>query len=71
MEGGGPWSNELTRLGLFPLRALTKDGKDVLESSDVTKIRRVRVDPKLLELPADYKRQGVRDVIREQTAPEP
>ena len=32
---------------------------------------RVRIDPALLELPGDYKRQGVGDVIREQTAPEP
>lgn len=71
MEGGSAWSNELTGLGLFPLRALTRDGKDVLESSDVTRIRRVHVDPALLDLPAGYTRQGVRDVIREETAPGP
>lgn len=71
VEGGGPWSNELTRLGLFPLRALTKDGNDVLESSDVTKIQRVRVTPALLELPQGYRRQGVRDVIRDETSPDP
>ncbi|MBP2673074.1 MAG: hypothetical protein H6Q85_3140 [candidate division NC10 bacterium] len=71
VEGEGPWSNELTRLGLFPLRALTRDGKDVLESSDVTKIQRVHVAPAMLELPAGYRRQGVRDVIREETSPDP
>jgi hypothetical protein len=70
VEGGGPWSGELTRAGLFPLRALTREGKEVLESSDVTKISRVRIDPALLELPEEYKRQGVRDLIREETAPE-
>jgi hypothetical protein len=71
VEGGGPWNSELSRQGLFPLRALTKDGKDVLESSDVTKISRVRVNPALLELPPEYRRQGVRDVIRDETIPEP
>jgi len=71
VEGGGRWSNELTREGLFPLRAVTREGKDVLESSDVTKISRVRIDPAMLELPEGYKRQGVSDVIRKETAPEP
>jgi hypothetical protein len=71
MEGGGPWSNELTLAGLFPLRALTRDGTDVIESSDVTKVHRTRVDPSRLEVPSDYRRQGVGDVIREETSIDP
>jgi hypothetical protein len=71
VESGGAWGTELTRAGLFPLRALTKDGASVLESSDVTRIRRERVDLRMLELPPDYRRQGVQDVIREETDPEP
>jgi len=30
----------------------------------------VRIDPALLDLPAEYKRQGVRDLIREEMVPE-
>jgi hypothetical protein len=71
VESGGAWGTELTRAGLFPLRALTKDGASVLESSDVTRIRRERVDLRMLELPPDYRRQGVQDVIRDETDPEP
>ena len=71
VEGGEPWNAELAREGLFPLRAQTREGKTVLESSDVTKIHRVRVNPTLMDVPPEYRRQGVRDVIREETAPDP
>jgi hypothetical protein len=71
VEGGGPWSNELTRAGLFPLKAQTRENNVVLESSDVTKLLRTRIDRTLMELPAGYTKHGVGDVIRDETSPGP
>lgn len=58
-EAGESWSDELTKIGVYPLVASTKiDGKTV-ESQEVTRIERRTLARDLFELPQGYKRAKV------------
>jgi hypothetical protein len=60
----GAWSDELTKLGIFPLVASTKVEGEVVESQTVTRIEARSLPDELFELPADYKRQNVGDILK-------
>lgn len=49
-------ADELTRMGVFPLLAYTRLGKNIVESQEVTRIRSQAMQQDLFEIPAGYKR---------------
>jgi len=62
----GAWTDELTRSGIFPLIAVTRVGKGIWESSEVTEIRRERLRADLFSLPAGYSKQSVNQYFRDE-----
>ncbi len=57
------WNTELSRQGLFPLAARTKLGGTILESSEVVEITPEVLALELFAVPAEYKKQGIRDIL--------
>ena len=59
----GGMSDELAAMGYFPLIARTKlEGREV-ESTEVTKIVKQRLDPALFEIHAGYKKQSAQNMM--------
>ncbi len=58
---GESWSDELTKIEVFPLLARTKVDGRVVESQEVTKVEARKLSNDLFELPAGYRREVVRD----------
>jgi hypothetical protein len=58
------WADELTRLDVYPLEALTRiDGK-IVESHSVTAVQRRAVEGDIFALPAGYVKQSVNDMLK-------
>jgi hypothetical protein len=58
-DPGSGWNDEIAKLGLFPITAVTRiDGK-IIEASEVTLIRKTTVDLGKFELPVGYAKQKV------------
>jgi len=60
-EEGESWTDELTKIEVFPLRARTRVDGQVVESQEVTKIEMRKLPEDLFNLPAGYRRELVRD----------
>lgn len=58
-EVAGGWSDELTKLKLYPLSAVTRVGGRVVESQEVTKIERKTPAKELFELPPGYSKESL------------
>jgi len=63
-EDGDAWTDELSSLGVFPLIASTKVRGEVVESQTVTKIEARTLPEGLFELPSEYKKQHVGDMMK-------
>jgi hypothetical protein len=58
-DGRMPWSDELSRMGYYPLVAHTRLEGRVVESSEVTRISAGQTAVESFELPPGYKRQAI------------
>lgn len=66
-EGGKGWEDELTKMGYFPLVARTRLEGKIVESSEVTRIERRTLPADLFDVPPGYRKQGVKDVLKDGT----
>lgn len=64
-QAGPGWSDDLTKMGYFPLIAVTKLGGRILESSEVTRLEPMVLPQEYFEIPAGYRKQGVRDILQD------
>ena len=62
-EAADDWTNEIMKMGFFPLKATTKIEGKVAESQEVTRIEKRILPPDLFELPAGYKKQSVGEMM--------
>ncbi len=62
-ESPDEWSNELTKLGVYPLIATTKVEGKVVESQEVTKIEKLTVPAEKFDLPSGYQKESVQEVL--------
>jgi hypothetical protein len=58
-ESTGRWTNELTRMGMFPLASSTKINGNVVEAQEVTRIQRKTLGLEKFELPSGYRKQSL------------
>ena len=58
------WTDDLAKIGVFPLSSTTRVGGEVVESQEVTRIERRELAPDLFEIPAGYKKQTVGDMLK-------
>jgi len=63
-EASDSWSDELTKMGVFPLSATTRIDGRLVESQEVTKIEKSSLAPELFELPAGFSRENVSGDMR-------
>jgi hypothetical protein len=61
---GSEWTDDLARIGVFPLSASTRVGSEVVESQEVTRIERRELPPELFAIPAGYKKQTVGEMLK-------
>ena len=66
-EGGKGWEDEITKMGYFPLVAKTRLEGKIVESSEVTRIEQRKLPAELFEVPPGYRKQGVKDVLKDGT----
>ncbi len=59
----GGLMDEVEKLGLFPLRSITKIDGRVVESQEVTAIREKRLGNELFEIPVGYVKQSVDRIL--------
>lgn len=64
-QAGPGGSDELARMGYFPLVAVTKLEGKILESSEVTRLEVKNVPQEVFEIPEGYRKQGVRDIMQD------
>ena len=62
-ESPADWTNELTKQGFFPLVSSTRIDGNLVESQEVTRIEKKVLSPALFELPSDYQRQGIDEMM--------
>ena len=60
----GDWTDELTKIGVFPLYASTRIGGAIVESQEVTRIEQRAFAPELFAVPQGYKKQRVGDMLK-------
>ena len=65
-EAGESWSDELTKMGVYPLAARTKVEGKTVESQEVTRIERRALSKDLFELPQGYTREQVEGGVEKQ-----
>ncbi len=61
-EGEPGWSDELEKLGVFPLSAASKLGGAVVESQEVYKIESREIPDALFEIPPGYIKEKVKEM---------
>lgn len=61
---GGEWTDELTKIGVFPLSASTRIGGEIVESQEVTRIEKRTLPPELFAVPSGYKKQSVGEMLK-------
>ena len=59
-----PQVDELTALGVFPLRTVTKIGGNVIDSQDVTRIEKKSLADDIFSLPSGYTRQSAGGMLK-------
>lgn len=59
------WTDQVDRLGLFPLRSTTKIGGQLVESQEVTRIEETVLPPEIFDLPAGYRKQDMENMLQE------
>ena len=64
MGKAGDWTDELTKIGVFPLYASTRVGGEIVESQEVTRIEQRALPPELFTIPQGYKKQSVGDMLK-------
>lgn len=67
VEQGGGWSEEVEKLGLFPLAATTRIEGVVAESQEIIRIEPRMIPPEVFEIPAGYKKQSLGSIIDGET----
>jgi hypothetical protein len=60
----GDWTDELTKIGVFPLAASTRVGGEIVESQEVTRIEKRALPPELFAVPPGYKKQSVGEMLK-------
>lgn len=60
----GNWTDELTKIGVFPLSASTRVGGEIVESQEVTRIEKRALPPELFAVPPGYKKQSVGEMLK-------
>lgn len=60
----GGWTDEITRLDVYPLQAYTRIGGKIVESHDVTAIQRSTLQMDMFALPSGYVKQSVNDMLK-------
>ena len=63
VAAGAEWEEELAKLGMFTLAATTRMGGKVYDASEVTRIEARDAPLQLFEVPKDFSRQGVNEMI--------
>jgi len=63
-QDDGGWTQELMKMGLFPLMSTTRLNGKVAESQTVTKIESRVLPEELFSVPAGYRRETAREMIR-------
>ena len=66
-EPGGAeteWTDELTRMDVYPLEAYTRIEGKIIESHNVTAVQRRAVEKDFFALPAGYVKQSVNDMLK-------
>lgn len=58
------WTNELTKMGFFPLVSSTKIDGVVVEAQEVTKIEKKVLSENLFDLPPGYRRQRLDEIMK-------
>jgi hypothetical protein len=58
------WTDEVMRLGLFPLLAYTRIEGNVVESQEVDRIERKPLEAGLFRIPPDYRKQSVESLMK-------
>lgn len=64
-QSGPGWSDDLAKMGYFPLVAVTKLEGKILESSEVTRLELKALPQEAFEIPAGYRKQGARDILQD------
>ena len=60
----GDWTDELTKIGVFPLSASTRVEGEIVESQEVTRIEKRALPPELFAVPPGYKKQSVGEMLK-------
>jgi hypothetical protein len=61
---GSEWTDELMRMGVFPLLAYTRVEGKVMESQEIVRIERRPLENDLFAIPAGYRRQSVGEMLK-------
>jgi len=59
----GP-TNEMMKIGVYPMLSMTKVDGNVIESQEITKVETKSLDANLFSLPASYKKQKIVDMMQ-------
>jgi len=63
-EIANDWTNELTKMGFFPLVSSTKIDGVIVESQEVTRIGKKVLNEALFDLPSGYQRQRLDEMMK-------
>lgn len=61
-EGG--WTDELTKMGIFPLLVNTRSDGKIVESQEIVKIEMKPLSAEMFILPSNYKKQSVDQILK-------
>ncbi|HXX64164.1 MAG TPA: DUF4412 domain-containing protein [Bacteroidota bacterium] len=62
--GEGGWTDELAKMGLFPLLVSTRSEGKIVESQEIVKIEKKTLSEDLFLLPSNYTRQTVDQILK-------
>lgn len=63
-EIANDWTNELTKMGFFPLVSSTKIDGVIVESQEVTRIEKKVLSEDMFDLPSGYQRQSLDEMMK-------
>ena len=64
IEDANDWTDEIMKMGLFPLISSTKIEGNLVESQEVTRIEHLSLSQEMFELPVGYRKENPRKVLR-------
>jgi hypothetical protein len=64
-EPGTGWTDEIMKMGYFPLVSATKIENQLVESQEVTTLQHKKLSTETFDLPAGYRKQAIGEMLEE------